>query len=75
LLWGTRTDKINLPGSTPGGEGEEREGGRGGGERGRERGRREGEGEGEERGGVEPGRFILSVLVPHNMCAPKPSSS
>jgi len=38
--------------------------------RGRERGRGEGEGEGEGegRGGVEPGRFILFVLVPHDMC-------
>jgi len=36
---------------------------------GRERGR--GRGEGEERGGVEPGGVILSVLVSHDMCVPE----
>ena len=32
----------------------------------------EGEGEGRGRGGVEPGRFIFSVLVPHDKGVPEP---
>ena len=48
---------------------------RGGGrERGRGRERERGRGEGEERGGVQPGGVILSVLVSHDMCVPEPSS-